>query len=1084
MNKTIKIVSLVSRIAFNIFLVLFGFAMIFTALYKNGTISTAIDGIFGAPRYETVDTGSSKPPVRFKSWYSSVEDVLNGNGAVAEIIQTEGTVLLKNDNDALPLSEGDNVSLFGVNAYSPIYSLDGAGEVKVNASRQQFYKDEFEKVGLVVNEKLATWYNNNLGTYGRGNESGMSFTGGGGSNGVNVSLNGAPWTAVSGSGAVPESGGGTAVFVTGRITNEAIDIMPKNVRGLGAKDNDYLKFTDNELSVLAGLKQAKADGKYDKIVVIFNQANPPQEDMPAVLDEYDVDSALWIGTPGSDGIAGVAGIMVGNANPSGGLPNMWYSGMYENPSTPFFGASTAVLMQEGVYIGYRYAETRYEDYVLNNDNAGTYNYDASVSYPFGYGMSYSDFTYELVGDVQIDTDREKNYYTNYYTMKKDENGNVIRHERENKRANGDDLFVEVKVTNNSERPGKENVQIYLQKPISGDDKAHGVQKPSVELVGYGKTGILEKGESETLRIKIDANKYFASFDRQAKDGKGGYTVANGKYYLTAARNSHDAINNILVKKGVSAEQKARMFDVDGDATIGNAGLVWEYTPSADWLNNYEYWTNGGAEVTSLFDYADPLIQGANSETVKFMSRYDWEGTVDNYATRNSRTIGDNFTVGINGAYPSDLNGSYNLDEAKAKEYYPEIDTTASYPTYGANRTVEGGEVSAAPISLADMVGVEYDPRFGATDEDIKKWNDFLDQLTWEETATLIGNGLRRTTAVTGIGKPYTNDVNASNAISWHFDMSGDGGQDVPHAFSGKFDSANRNYYPTGYPYGGIIAAAFDTDVAYMAGQAIGEDALWSGASGLYGFGLGLHRNPYHGRVGEYYSEDPFLAGMTGGYQTKGAQSKGMYVYNKHFVLNDQEASRTGYSAWLNEQTFREVYLRSFEIAIEIGDAMNVMTSFNKIGNLWSANSYNLMTKWLRNEAGMRGFAVTDWYRSGGMNMTYGLLAGNDLPDGNIGSGADSEIMKFGPNGSAGGTYGYYGQAARQAAQRILYTVANSNAMNFLGTDTKIVRIDPEWYGIRDGIITAITVLFIVSAVFAAAMTAIKIVRDLMKKKAE
>lgn len=1073
MNKALKIANLVSRIAFNVFLVLFGIAMIFTAVYQDGTIANAIDGIFGKPVYETVETGSSKPPVRHKSWYSSVEDVLNGNGAVAEIIQTEGTVLLKNDG-ALPIAKDSNVSLFGVNAYSPIYSLDGAGEVKVNASRQQFFADEFREAGLNVNTDIENWYKSNLGTYGRGNESNMSFTGGGGQNGRNVSLKGAPWSAVEGSGKIPASGGGTAVFVTGRITNEDTDIMPKNVGGMGAKDNDYLKFTDNELSVLSGLKQAKADGKYDKIVVIFNQANPPQEDLPELFEQYTVDGALWIGTPGSDGIAGVASLMVGDANPSGGLPNMWYSGMYENPSSRFFGASTAALKYEGVYIGYRYAETRYEDYVLGNENAGTYNYDESVSYPFGYGMSYSDFTYELVGDVQIDTDREKNYYTNYYTMKKDEDGNAIRYERENKRANGDDLFVEVKVTNTSDTPGKENVQIYLQKPVSPDDEKHGVQKPSVELVGYGKTGILGEGESETLRIKIDANKYFASFDRQAKNGKGGYTVANGTYYLTAARNSHDAINNILLKKGVNADQKARMFDVDG-GTAGDAALTWAYTPSADWIRNYEYWTNGGAEVVSLFDYADPLIQGADSNTVKFMSRYDWEGTVDKFAT--DREIGDNFAVGISGAFPSALNGSYDLDLNNVKTYYPEIDTDASYPTYGKNRTESGGEMSAAPISLADMVGVEYDPRFGATDADIQKWNDFLDQLTWEETAELIGSGLRRTTAITGIGKPYTNDVNASNAISWHFNMGSDSGQDVPHAFAAKFDSSNRNYYPTGYPYGGIIAAAFDTDVAYMAGQAIGEDALWSGASGLYGFGLGLHRNPYHGRVGEYYSEDPFLAGMSGGYQSKGAQSKGLYVYNKHFVLNDQEASRTGYSAWLTEQTFREVYLRSFEIAIEVGDAMNVMTSFNKIGNLWSANNYNLMTKWLRGEAGMRGFAVTDWYRSGGMNMTYGLLAGNDLPDG---SQSNNEITKHGPDGSAGGNFGYYGQAARQAAQRILYTVANSNAMNFLGTDTKIVRIDPVWYGVRDGIITAITILFIVSTLAAVGTAAFGIVMKLRK----
>ena len=246
------------------------------------------------------------------------------------------------------------------------------------------------------------------------------------------------------------------------------------------------------------------------------------------------------------------------------------------------------------------------------------------------------------------------------------------------------------------------------------------------------------------------------------------------------------------------------------------------------------------------------------------------------------------------------------------------------------------------------------------------------------------------------------------------------------------------------------------------GQAIGEDGLWAGASGLYGFGLGLHRNPYHGRVGEYYSEDPYLTGVIGGYESLGAQSKGLYVYNKHFVLNDQETNRTGYRTWLTEQTFREVYLRPFEIAIEIGDAMNVMNSFNMIGNAWSGNDYNLMTAWLRGEAGMAGFAVTDYWPSGGMNLSYGLLAGTDLPD-----GSTSEVES---NWTPDGGRGYYAQAARQAAMRIMYVVANSNAMNFIGEDTRIVSYDPEWFAVRDALVTAAVVLFVISVAAVVATT--------------
>ena len=158
-------------------------------------------------------------------------------------------------------------------------------------------------------------------------------------------------------------------------------------------------------------------------------------------------------------------------------------------------------------------------------------------------------------------------------------------------------------------------------------------------------------------------------------------------------------------------------------------------------------------------------------------------------------------------------------------------------------------------------------------------------------------------------------------------------------------------------------------------------------------------------------------------------------------------------------------LRPFEIAIEIGDAMNVMNSFNKIGMTWTGNYYNLMTGWLRGEAGMAGFAVTDWYRSGGMNMVYGMLAGTDLPD-----GSDySNIVQYAP----GSGYGYYTTAVRQAAQRIMYTVANSNAMNFYGEDTLVYSFDPDWYEWRDIAVTAVIGAFAVSAVLVYATSVAK-----------
>ena len=660
--------------------------------------------------------------------------------------------------------------------------------------------------------------------------------------------------------------------------------------------------------------------------------------------------------------------------------------------------------------------------------------------------------------AEADGDPAKNYYTTGSHKGKKKPEKELR-KTGSKLGDNDDIIVKVKVTNTSAKySGKQIVQVYLQKPYTQTDIDHKVEKPSVELIGFAKTKKLAPGESETVEVKIDANKYFASYDRLANGGKGGYVLSAGKYYLSVARNSHEAVNNVLLKKGATAAQRARM---DSEFGAGNDALAYEVEVDAKRASSYVYWTQGELTPTNLFDVSDPNVASGNANLVDFFTRSNWAGSEN-----SDGTVGKNYSgLSLSGSMSTGANfnggnGFNNIENIRSYfEYYgiKDFDLNVNYPTFGKQNA--DGTVT----KLYEMIGVEYETSRGASEEDKKKWNDFMDQLTWEEIATVLGSGLRRTVALDRIGKPYTNDVNASNAISWMFDMKlkgGDGRNTVGYAY--KFDSTNREHNPTGYPCEGIIAATFNTELAYAVGQAIGEDGLWTGASGLYGFGLGLHRNPYHGRAGEYYSDDPFLTGIIGGYESAGAQSKGLYVYNKHFILNDQEESRTSYKAWLTEQTFRETYLRPFEIAIEIGDAMNVMTSFNNIGSGWSGNYYTLMNNWLRGEAAMAGFAVTDWYSSHNMNLKYGVLAGNDLPDGN---GREGEIRPYGPdNGTY--DYGFYGVAARKSAQRILYTVANSNAMNFIGDSTIIITHDPEWFAVRDALfVTAIVVESVLVAAY-------------------
>ena len=1083
--------------------VAFGFTLMISVMTSNTEVASLLTEHVFKDKPEDVIVSTGKEPVRFKTWYSSVEDTLAGNGEIAWLAQAEGTVLLKNENSALPLDAGEKVSLYGVTAYDPMYCLDGAGNNKINdpaayngkseVNTRQFFYDEFEKAGLVMNEDLKNWYNSDAGKHYRradyvgfwGLDSGLGYTGN--ANGKVPVLTEANWSEIDTTakdyGAFGKST--TAVYVTGRMTNESLDL---NSEGGGSsstyaggnndgrkEDVDYLAFTDDEKNLLEELGK-----NYDKVVVIFNQANPPQENIPELLDTYGIEAAMWIGFPGSDGIKAVAEIIAGEINPSGGLSAAWYASRNANPSTQNFaiGGAPNVVNVEGMYVGYRYAETRYEDMLLGSANAGDYDYSANVSYPFGYGLSYSTFDYSEVTVVK-DEDPAKNYYSGGLMAANDPDytGNYgkLRPEEERRATGGqpgdcDDLLLKVKVTNTGSKAGKEIVQIYLKQPITQADRDNGVEKPAVQLIGYGKTGELAPGASETVEIEIDANKWFASYDSRSVDAdgnKGGYVLRAGDYRLAVAHNSHEAVNSIYKANGGSADNAS----FDSTYGAGDAALVATVSVSAERAASYKYWTQGTTdEVHNLFSDIDPNMDGDTSNDVAYFSRYDWATTA---AIQENGRIGENARNKTGGA----LNKTSGFDSTSTLTA-ANIDAFAEYYGVTYDTTPYNFGWSNTEWKLVDLIGVEYDPAKGASEEDVKKWSELVGQMSSADFSKLFSQGLRKTLSIDSIGKPGTNDQNASNGFEWAFgkgngDRNGDfEGKNANYGFMNKFNPSAKITYPTGYPCEGIRAASFNNYIAYLVGQAMGEDALWGGVSGLYGFGLGLQRNPYHGRAGEFYSDDSFLTGMIGAYETKGAQEKGLYVYNKHFVLNDQDTNRNSYRSWLDEQTFREIYLRPFEIAIEIGDAMNVMIAFNELGDAWTGSSYNLMTAWLRGEAGMTGFAISDYAPAEGENIGYGMLAGACLLDGNTNGGYSA------------GVDARYDNRLVEAATRILYTVANSNAMNFWGDDTVTYSFDPLWYSGRDTLVTVMTVLFIISCALVVATTTWKLLDKYVFKKEE
>lgn len=958
--------------------------------------------------------GESDEYVRyFDSTFQSIAELKAAGLAKVREVESEGAVLLKNEGGTLPL-QGEKISLFGATAVSPVYGGTGSGAV--SSENAPTYEQVFTEAGYtVVNRDLLEWYT--------AEEYGREFDPG--------NINEPSWKQIQKSDAVDSFGQGeTAIFVLGRVGGEANDL--KSVNHDDGMNGDYLRPNKNELAVLEGLKEYKDSGKISNIVVLINSANPVSAQFindPA----YGIDAALWIGSVGQTGLYAVADILSGAVNPSGSLPDTWWTNNLLSPAMANFGSYTYegadqysfgssgrvfnmyVVYQEGIYVGYRYTETRYEDVVLGTPKAGDFNYKDVVAYPFGYGLSYT--TFDLSG------------------MRVEKSGSGME----------TTYTVSVDVTNTGDTAGKKTVQIYAQKPYTDYDKANQIEKAAVELVGYGKTQLLAPGDSETVTVEVP--EYFlTSYDA---NNTGVYILDEGTYYLTAADNAHAAVNHILAAKGKTT--------ADGMTAPGSAELTYAVEYDFD-SETYSKAYGTGNDVTSLFAAADiNRYEGAGSNHVTYLTRSDWAGTTMLWQPNED---GEN-TNYVRLSMTDQIAADVVLDAADL----PEND--GDWPTMGSTET---------SYRLVDLM---MDETGAPIPFDDPMWDGLLDQLTYGQLSKLCAVGLRMTVAVEEIGKPETLDHNGPSGVTQKYSLG-------PNGYAVQTNDPDKGMTGTCYPCNGIVAATFNDQLVREVGELIGEDAMWAGYAGLYGTGLNIHRAPHSGRIFEYYSEDGILTGLIAAEETAGIQSKGVYVYNKHFVLNDQEEQRQGIGTWCNEQALREIYLRAFELPIVNADAKCVMTAFNRLGAFWAGAMPELLTGWLRGEAGMTGFAVTDMYDGSYMSKPHEVLAGNDIPDnypGVTGTAVGTEAADLGFEFAAYGPGAAQenaplARAMRESAHRILYTVAHSRGMDGIGADTVIVQVTPWW----STALTAAQAVFAVLTLAGAALLILDMRGITLKKK--
>ena len=569
-------------------------AIIFTALLIvvsmfDNTVALFVGGTFW--ELENEDPGA----VYYESDFASEADRTAKGAELVKQVEAEGASLLTNEDEALPLAKGSKVSLFSTSSVNIVYG--GTGSANVDASKCDNLKTALEKEGFSVNQTLWDFYETgDAAEYTRGNAGAVVQDSATASGYGSAEIVEAPWSLYSEDvlGSVEEYGD-AAIVVLSRIGGEGADSYFDHELGDG---KNYLALNQEEKDMMAGIKAMKDAGAIDKIVVLINTSNALQVDF-LQNNEYGVDATLWIGGVGQTGLNAVAEILDGTVNPSGSLPDTYCYDNYSSPAMQNFTpvvydgdttqipehADTYMVYQEGIYVGYKYYETRYEDYVMGTGNAGEYAYGNDVAFPFGYGLSYTTFEYS---DVTLSYDAAATTYT-----------------------------MKVTVTNTGDVAGKETVQAYVSSPYTQYDIDNNVEKASVSLVGFEKTDILAPGASETLTIEIDGD-YVASYDAY---GAGTYILDAGDYYFTAATDAHNAANNVLAAKGYTPETTDGRMDV-----AGNAELVATWNNPA--LDTTTYATSdAGTEITNKLNASDPNMNEEVGTTVTYLTRNDWEGTM-------------------------------------------------------------------------------------------------------------------------------------------------------------------------------------------------------------------------------------------------------------------------------------------------------------------------------------------------------------------------------------------------------------------------------------------------------------------------
>lgn len=510
-----------------------------------GELGGLMDTLFGSQRPIYSDEVTSVYPTQKAT--NKAEAFANAQEVNLKLAE-EGFVLLKNENAALPMNKGARISVFSKNSVNLSYGGSGSGGFDTSNNKDLY--ESLNDAGFVTNPTLKRFYESSQsGPVRTANSSDLD-------NGDNQKIATAETPQSKYTDAVRNSYADysdAALVVITRIGGEGFD-LPRyqgDSEGAVSPDSHYLELDQNEIDLLT----AVTDGTFKRVVVVFNTPSSFEatflKDSAYAAFEDKIDAAVWIGFTGSNGITALGEILNGDVNPSGRLVDTWAADFTKNPSFVNFGTGClpdttdkydggmyySVDYEEGIYVGYRYYETRGE-----TDGEDWYN--ANVVYPFGYGLSYTTFDW-TVGDASA-----------------------------SEIELGTTITVPVTVKNTGSVAGKEVVQLYASAPytLGGIEKAHKV------LVGFAKTKLLQPGESETVTVSLDPYSA-ASYDYRDANSNGfsGYELEAGEYTLYVSRNAHES-------------EKAIALNLAADVQIGtdpttDSEVVNRYTDSENFLDS-------------------------------------------------------------------------------------------------------------------------------------------------------------------------------------------------------------------------------------------------------------------------------------------------------------------------------------------------------------------------------------------------------------------------------------------------------------------------------------------------------------------